>query len=167
MLELQRFAALHSGCRCWLQRLCGNRIALLPLFALVSEQQRELLRVVWSDGRQFPDAVQGDAASWVAPSLYLSFASDALAAVGVSESGVASLSDTHGGGRNISFWEPQLPRHDCKGATQRTHAINGGAPEYVRREVARLNGVHISQYYNSGALRHLRYGDETLPTHLG
>ena len=52
-------------------------------------------RVVWSDGRQFPDAVQGDAASWVAPSLYLSFASDASDAVGVSESGVASLSDNH------------------------------------------------------------------------
>ena len=46
MLELQRFAAVHLGCRGCLRRLCGNRIALLPLFALVSEQQQELLRVV-------------------------------------------------------------------------------------------------------------------------
>ena len=46
MLELQRFAALHSGCRCRLQRLCGHRIAMLLLFSLVSEQQQKLLRVV-------------------------------------------------------------------------------------------------------------------------
>ena len=58
MLELQRFAALHSGCRCWLQRLCGNRIALLPLFALVSEQQRELLRVVWNEREPVERALQ-------------------------------------------------------------------------------------------------------------
>ena len=48
MLELQRFAAVHSGCRCRLQQLCGNRIAMLPLFSLVSEQQQELLRLVES-----------------------------------------------------------------------------------------------------------------------
>jgi len=48
MLELQRFAAVHLGCRGCLQRLCGNRIALLPVFSLVSEQQQELLLVVWN-----------------------------------------------------------------------------------------------------------------------
>ena len=46
MLELQLFAAVHSCCRCRLRALCGNRIAVLHLFSLVSEQQRELLRVV-------------------------------------------------------------------------------------------------------------------------
>ena len=48
MLELQRFAAVHSGCRCRLQQLCGNRIAMLLLFSMVSEQQQELLRLVES-----------------------------------------------------------------------------------------------------------------------
>ena len=46
MLELQLFAAVDSCCRGRLQALCGNRIAVLHLFSLVSEQQRELLRVV-------------------------------------------------------------------------------------------------------------------------
>ena len=46
MLELQLFAAVDSCCRGRLRALCGNRIAVLHLFSLVSAQQRELLRVV-------------------------------------------------------------------------------------------------------------------------
>ena len=45
MLELQRFAAVHSGCQCCLQRLCGSRIALLPSVTMLHGQQQELLRV--------------------------------------------------------------------------------------------------------------------------
>ena len=48
MLELQLFAAVESGCRGRLRMLCGNRIAMLPLFSMVSEQQQELLHVVVS-----------------------------------------------------------------------------------------------------------------------
>ena len=46
MLELQLFAADDSCCRCRLRMLCGNRIAVLLLFSMVSEQQQKLLRVV-------------------------------------------------------------------------------------------------------------------------
>jgi len=45
MLELQRFAAVDSGCHGRLQLLCGSRIALLPFVTMLHGQQQELLRV--------------------------------------------------------------------------------------------------------------------------
>ena len=53
MLELQRFAAVDSGCKGSLQMLCGSRIAMLLIGPMLHGQQQELLHVV--DSVREPD----------------------------------------------------------------------------------------------------------------
>ena len=48
MLELQRFAAVDSGCQGRLQLVCDSRIALLRFGTRLHGQQQELLRVFGS-----------------------------------------------------------------------------------------------------------------------
>ena len=50
MLELQRFAAVNSGCHGGLQLLCGSRVSLLLFGTMLHGQQQELLRVVENVG---------------------------------------------------------------------------------------------------------------------
>ena len=48
MLELQRFAAVDSGCKGRFQLVCGSSIALLHFGTMLHGRQQELLRVFGS-----------------------------------------------------------------------------------------------------------------------
>ena len=61
----------------------------------VSTTKSLTARVVWSDGTQYLNAVNGPSASWAEPSLYLAFTSDVPSAVAVSGDGVATLLANH------------------------------------------------------------------------